>query len=58
VVQDKLVLRDNAQIIENTVTAQGGGVWGEGDAAVSKGPDAVIANNTAPDTPDTNFTFN
>ncbi|MDR1229954.1 MAG: hypothetical protein LBK61_00990 [Spirochaetaceae bacterium] len=54
---DKLILRDNAKIIENTATETGGGVWGEGEATVNKGKDAVIANNTAPETPDSNFTF-
>ncbi|MDR1230403.1 MAG: hypothetical protein LBK61_03255 [Spirochaetaceae bacterium] len=55
--QDKLILRDNAKIIENTATERGGGVWGEGEATVNKGQDAVIANNTAPEAPDSNFTF-
>jgi hypothetical protein len=45
-------------VIENIATAQGGGVWGQGDNLLfDLGPDAVIANNAAPDMPDTNFTF-
>jgi hypothetical protein len=55
--QDKLILGGNAKIVENTATEAGGGVWGEGEATVNKGADAVIANNTAPETPDSNFTF-
>jgi hypothetical protein len=56
--QDKLILQDTAQITGNTATEMGGGVLGATDSAtVTKGDDAVIANNTAPNTPDTNFTF-
>jgi hypothetical protein len=60
--QDMLTMNDNAQIIENTATDRGGGVWGAGDnVRFSWAKDTVIenrfANNTAPDTPDTNFDF-
>jgi hypothetical protein len=56
--QEKLILRDNAKIIENTATERGGGVFGATRAAtVNKGENAVIANNTAPNVPDSNFTF-
>ena len=37
---------------------RGGGVYGEKNTArVTKGENAVIANNTAPEAPDSNFTF-
>jgi hypothetical protein len=56
--QDKLILGDNAQIIENIATETGGGVFGATKySAVTKGKDAVIANNNAPNVPDTNFTY-
>jgi hypothetical protein len=56
--QDKLILRGNAKIIENTATEIGGGVFGATRAAtVNKGADAVIENNQAPEAPDSNFTF-
>jgi hypothetical protein len=55
--QDKLILQDNAQIIKNTATAEGGGVLGVGEATVTKSEDAVIGNNNAPETPDSNFAF-
>jgi hypothetical protein len=57
--QDKLILQGNAKIVENSATEAGGGVWGAGKGAtVTKGEDAVIADNQAPEFPDTNFTFN
>jgi hypothetical protein len=57
--QDRLIMNDKTQIIENTATEIGGGVFGATDnAAVTKGEDAVIANNIAPEIPDINFKFN
>ena len=56
--QDKLILQGNAKIIENTATEAGGGVFGATkDAVVTKGENTVIADNQAPEYPDTNFTF-
>jgi hypothetical protein len=57
--QDKLILQGNAKISGNTATEMGGGVLGLGEGAtVTKGEDAVIADNKAPEFPDINFTFN
>jgi hypothetical protein len=53
-----LTLNDSALISDNTATQRGGGVWGNGEnERVTKGENAVIADNHAPEAPDSNFTF-
>ena len=57
--QDKLILRNTARITENTATEAGGGIWGEtANASVNKGANVILANNKAPQSPDSNFRFN
>jgi len=56
--QDELILRDTARITENTASVQGGGIWGETDnASVFKEENTILANNKAPNSPDSNFTW-
>jgi hypothetical protein len=56
--QDELIMEDNAKITGNTATEGGGGVWGQGNNNwVTLRGNAVIEGNTAPQAPDTNFTF-
>jgi predicted outer membrane repeat protein len=60
--QGELDMSDNAMITGNTATEGGGGVYGNGDdVELSWDKDMVIlehiTGNTAPEYPDTNFTF-
>jgi hypothetical protein len=56
--QDRLEMSGNAQVTGNTATSAGGGVRGEGkNPTISKVDPAEIFDNTAPEDPDSNFTF-
>jgi len=51
-----LRMYDTSKITNNTASEEGGGVYGEGkDASFYKADTAVLANNKAPEYPDTNF---
>jgi hypothetical protein len=54
-----LDMNDSSQITNNTATVAGGGVYGAGDeASLAIAKTAVLANNKAPKSPDTNFNLN
>lgn len=53
-----LEMNDSSKITNNTASNAGGGVYGEGDDAVFYlSETSVLANNKAPQYPDTNFNF-
>jgi len=53
-----LDMNDSSKITNNTASEAGGGVFGEGDtASFYKADTVVLANNKAPQYPDTNFNF-
>jgi hypothetical protein len=54
-----ITLNDSALVSGNIATKSGGGVLGFNNTTkVTKDENAVIADNQAPEVPDTNFTFN
>jgi len=53
-----LDMNGSSKITNNSAVRAGGGIYGEKDASISKSRTAVLSDNQAPQSPDSNFTFN